>query len=637
MRVVLLIVILANSYYRVTGQSTVGLTGVKDTSYNISNEYRKHLKNFPFLKEVKELKSASVIEKKDIVYNKIGERALLLDVFSSKSKTKWSKTAIIMIHGGGWRSGHRSLHYPLAQRLAALGYVCITPEYRLSTEALYPAGVNDIKTVIQWVRKNARAYNIDTSRIVVAGHSAGGELAAFMGATNGNRSFEIKNENSKYSSWVNAVIDMDGTLAFIHPESGEGDDSKRLSAATQWFGFSKTEKPEIWKDAAPLSHVGAHTPPTLFINSSIARMHAGREDFISVMNRHKIYSEVRTFEGSPHSFVLFNPWFDSTIIYIDRFLGKIFSSQNKFDVKTLSVAQDGTGTFASIQSAFDIIPMHNVQPIGIRLKEGVFREKLFLDSTKSHVTLLGHDKEKTIITWNDHSGKIAPNGDTINTRTSWTFKIKADDFAATEITFQNDAGFSAGQAVAVESNGDRATFTDCRFIGNQDVLFLNSDNSRQLFLSCYIEGTTDFIFGSATAWFEKCEIYSKKNSHVTAASTPQTKNWGFVFNNCKLTGDTFLHNVSLGRPWRPYAAVVYMNCYIGSHIKPEGWSNWNNTENYKTTRYAEYKNFGSSSDPTKRVSWARQLSDEEAKSYSLKEYIGSWYPGKKIDPLNQLK
>ena len=163
-------------------------------------------------------------------------------------------------------------------------------------------------------------------------------------------------------------------------------------------------------------------------------------------------------------------------------------------------------------------------------------------------------------------------------------------------------------------------------VGNQDVLFLNNEKSRQYFWKCYIEGTTDFIFGSATAWFDSCEIYSKKNSHITAASTPQNKEWGFVFSACKLTGDTSLHNVSLGRPWRPYGAVVYMNCYIGPHIKPEGWSNWNNTENYKTTRYAEYKNYGPSSDPTKRVSWSRQLTDEEAKAYDLKKYRESWYP-----------
>jgi pectinesterase len=291
----------------------------------------------------------------------------------------------------------------------------------------------------------------------------------------------------------------------------------------------------------------------------------------------------------------------------------------------ITVAQDGSGDYKTIQEAFNAVPANNPKRIIITVKKGVYREKLFLDAAKDNISLMGEDKFSTIITYDDHTGKISPKGDTINTRTSWTFLIKADNFLAGNITFQNDAGFTAGQAVAVESDGDKALFSDCRFIGNQDVLFLNNEKSRQFFQSCYIEGTTDFIFGSATAWFDSCEIYSKKNSHITAASTPQNKEWGFVFNECKLTGDTSLHNVSLGRPWRPYAAVVYMNCYIGSPIKPEGWSNWNNTENYKTTRYAEYRNYGPSSDPTKRVNWSRQLTDEEAKAYDKRKYLESWY------------
>ena len=613
-------------------QSKAGITGMPDTSYNSNAEYLKQLKNYPFIKAVPALQSNSAEVRSGIVYCKIGERKLVLDVFTSKARnfppTTVSKAVIVMIHGGGWRSGHRSMHYPLAQRLAALGYVCITPEYRLSTEALYPAAIHDIKSVIQWIRKNAKEYNIDTSRIIVAGHSAGGELAAFLGATNGNKSFDGNKSNSKYSSKVHAVIDMDGTLAFIHPESGEGDDSKKISAATQWFGYSKTEKPDLWKEAAPLTHVGLHAPPILFINSSIARMHAGREDFIAVLNKYDIYSEVVTFENSPHSFILFNPWFDSTLICIDRFIRKIFP-KNKLPATDISVAADGTGTFSTLRAAIDAAPANNSQRVNIYLRPGIYKEKLLIDSGKNMVSIYGADKMSTIITWNDHTGKIAPNGDTINTRTSWTFKIKADNFLASNITFQNDAGFSAGQAVAVESAGDKADFINCRFVGNQDVLFLNNDKGRNYFQSCYIEGTTDFIFGSATAWFSKCEIYSKKNSHVTAASTPSSKEWGFVFDSCRLAGDTSLHNVSLGRPWRPYAAVVYMNCYIGAHIKPEGWSNWNNTENHKTARYAEYKNYGPSADPAKRVSWSRQLTDEEAKEYSYNKYKSSWYPRKK--------
>lgn len=288
------------------------------------------------------------------------------------------------------------------------------------------------------------------------------------------------------------------------------------------------------------------------------------------------------------------------------------------------VAADGSGNYLTVQSAFNSISEKNNKPVTVFVKKGLYKEKLFLDSTKKWVTVIGEDKMNTLLTYDDHTGTLSPNGDTINTRTSWSFKILADNFTAKDITFQNDAGFNAGQAVAVESDGDKAKFINCRFIGNQDVLFTNSDKSRQYYENCYIEGTTDFIFGSSTVWFEKCQIHSKKNSHVTAASTPKEKEFGYIFNECVLTGDTSLHNVSLGRPWRPYASVVYIKCFIGEHIKPEGWSNWNNTDNYKTTRYAEYKNYGPSSDPEKRVNWSRQLTDEEAKKYDLKIFLQSW-------------
>ena len=301
--------------------------------------------------------------------------------------------------------------------------------------------------------------------------------------------------------------------------------------------------------------------------------------------------------------------------------------QSVAQVKTKTVAQDGSGDYKTVQAAFDAIPRNNKKSITIIIKEGIYQEKLLLESTKNFVTLIGIDKYNTILTYNDHTGKLSPKGDTINTRTSWSFKILADNFMASNITFQNDAGFSAGQAVVVESDGDKATFNNCRFVGNQDVLFVN--NGRQYYQQCYIEGTTDFIFGSATVWFEQCHIHSKKNSHITAASTPKEKKFGYVFNECILTGDTSLHNVSLGRPWQPYASVTYIRCFIGQHIKPEGWNNWNKTDNEKTARYAEYKNYGPSAVPFKRVNWAKQLTDEEAKEVTVQKIIGDWFiPGK---------
>ncbi len=290
------------------------------------------------------------------------------------------------------------------------------------------------------------------------------------------------------------------------------------------------------------------------------------------------------------------------------------------------VAQNGSGNYVTVQEAFNHIPLNNKKPVTIYIRNGIYREKLHLDSSKNFVTIIGEDEFKTVLTYDDHTGTVTANGEVINTMTSHSFVIKADNFTAKNITVQNNAGFSAGQAVGLESDGDKAQFYNCRFVGFQDVLFTKNPNSRQYYKDCYIEGTTDFIFGPSTVWFEHCHIHSKKNSHVTAASTPQDHQFGYVFNDCILTADTSLHSVSLGRPWRPFANVTYIHCYLGPQIKPEGWSNWNKTDNYKTTRFAEYENYGPGANRSSHVSWSKQLNDDEIKKYSIENVFGGWIP-----------
>jgi acetyl esterase/lipase len=306
-------------------QNYAGVTGVPDTSYSTYSAYINTRKDHPEIKIVGEFNSETIKKKRSVKYAGIGNRKLLLDVF--QPDMRGNRIAVIIIHGGGWRSGNRTQHYPLAQHLACLGYTCFTPEYRLSTEALFPAAVYDIKAVIRWVRVNAAKYNIDTDKIAIAGFSAGGELAAFMGTTGNMPLFESTLGRSAIGSQVNAVVDIDGILAFIHPESGEGDDSRRISAATHWFGYSKEQNAMLYKTASPLSYAGPNTPPSLFLNSSVSRMHAGRDDFIKILNQYSIYNEVHTFEGAPHSFCLFEPWFAPTVNYIDRFLKKVFNQK----------------------------------------------------------------------------------------------------------------------------------------------------------------------------------------------------------------------------------------------------------------------------------------------------------------------
>ncbi|HEY6898999.1 MAG TPA: pectinesterase family protein, partial [Puia sp.] len=288
------------------------------------------------------------------------------------------------------------------------------------------------------------------------------------------------------------------------------------------------------------------------------------------------------------------------------------------------VDASGHGDFKTVQAALDAVPVGNTSPVTVYVRSGVYREKLHLDSGKRFVRLEGESRFTTVLTYDEHPGMVNAQGDSVNTRNSYSFRVSADDFTARDICFRNDAGFTAGQAVAVEAKGDRLVFDNCRFIGNQDILFLNSERSRQYYHRCYIEGTTDFIFGSATAWFSECHIHSKKNSHVTAASTPKEHAWGFVFYDCSLTGDSGLARVSLGRPWRPYASVTYLHCYIGGHIFPDGWANWNQTESYKTARYAEFENYGPGARVSERVSWSRQLNEE----VTMKEVLGDWEPGR---------
>lgn len=307
-------------------QSLKGVTGTPDTSYSTYSAYNSTRKSHPGISVVPGFRSPDVKEQRSLVYSHPERRDLVLDAFYPAAKKAGLVPAVLIVHGGGWRSGNRAQHHPLAQHLAAAGYACFTPEYRLSTEALYPAAVYDLKAALRWIRGHAREFGVDTNKIAVLGFSAGGELAAFVGTTNHDARFEGGSGKPGPSSTVQAIIDLDGTLSFVHPESGEGNDSVSTSAGTYWFGYSKKANPELWQDASPLAHVGPHTPPTLFINSSVARMHAGREDFCKVLSREGIYSEVKGFPEAPHSFPLFEPWFTPMVGWINDFMKKVFGN-----------------------------------------------------------------------------------------------------------------------------------------------------------------------------------------------------------------------------------------------------------------------------------------------------------------------
>lgn len=276
------------------------------------------------------------------------------------------------------------------------------------------------------------------------------------------------------------------------------------------------------------------------------------------------------------------------------------------------VAKDGTGNFGTLQEAVNACRDYAERDYLIFVKKGTYEEKLVIPTWKKRLHIIGENVETTIITFNDFSGKIDATGKKLNTFTSFTCQIAGNAITFENITFVNSAG-QVGQAVAAHVEGDRCTFRNCRFIGNQDTLFASGEYSRQYYLNCSIEGTTDFIFGAATAVFENCTIVSKRDSYITAASTVPGREFGYVFLNCRLEADSSGRNVYLGRPWRLYAYTAFVNCWMGEHIRPEGWHNWSKPEAEKTARYLEYHSSGPGAHPASRVAWSRQLSDEEAR------------------------
>ena len=313
----------------VSNAQLVTIDGIpRDTSFTPYQAWIKLKKEFPQAQIVRPVLPEGVLAEKDVVYATLpetsyGKRELHLDLFRPVNPGKYP--VLLLIHGGGWRSGNKSMDIPLAQQIAAKGYVTATVEHRLSPEALYPAAVYDIKAAIRFLRAYANKYNIDPNKMAIAGSSAGGQLAALVGATAGVAKFEGNEGNHGVSSAVQAVIDIDGVLDFNTPdEKGKDEEAAKRSAGALWFGATFREAPEKWIEASPIQYVGKNTPPMLFINSALPRFHFGRDSVIAILDKHQIYTEVHTIENTPHPFWLFHPWFEPTVNYMVDFLDRIF-------------------------------------------------------------------------------------------------------------------------------------------------------------------------------------------------------------------------------------------------------------------------------------------------------------------------
>ncbi len=305
-----------------------------------------------------------------------------------------------------------------------------------------------------------------------------------------------------------------------------------------------------------------------------------------------------------------------------------FAADKYDNPDTIVVSRDGTGEFRTIGEAIEVcrafMDYHKV----IYVKRGIYKEKLIVPQWLTNIEILGEDRDATVITYDDHANIPNPaTGRGIGTFRTYTVKVEGNSITFRNITIENNAA-RLGQAVALHTEGDRLMFINCRLLGHQDTVYTGVAGTRLFFRDCYIEGTTDFIFGPSTAWFENCEIRSRADSYITAASTPKDRPYGYVFSHCRLTADANVTKVYLGRPWRDYGYTLFIGCEMGRHIRPEGWHHWQK-ERQQTARYMEYGNSGEGAATDRRAPWTRRLTKKEAAKITMEEVFAindKWTP-----------
>lgn len=297
----------------------------------------------------------------------------------------------------------------------------------------------------------------------------------------------------------------------------------------------------------------------------------------------------------------------------------------------ITVAKDGSGDFISIQKAINSVRDLGPAEALVFIKSGTYNEKITIPSSKHKITLEGENKDNTIITNNDFSGKLDSFNEKMTTFNSYTLLVMGDDIKISNLTIQNSS-CNEGQAVSLHVEGDRFVIKNSNILGCQDTIYAATNHSRQYFENCYIEGTTDFIFGQATVVFKNCTIKSLADSYITAAATEADRQYGFVFFDCKLIAKEGITKVYLGRPWRPYAKTVFINTEMGKHILSEGWNPWKGDKMFpdkeKTAYYAEFESKGEGGDISKRVSWSHQLTKKDLKNYTIEKIFNDWNPDK---------
>lgn len=552
----------------------------------------------------------------DVVYGQADEQDLLLDI--RLSPQPGLQKGIILVHGGGWSSGQKEDMSFLYETLNDAGIACFSINYRLAPQYGWPACIDDTLTAIQWVKSHAAGYGVDPMRIAILGYSAGGHLAC-MAAT------QVSKEEQ-----------LAAVIGFAAPTDHEADSERRGGLSPSMQQLLHREKVidedarRLLRQISPIHYIHPDLPPFLLIHGTQDQsvLYSQSVTLQATLKEKGVPCELITLDGAAHKIAewpQYDPAYQNKMI---DWLSHTFQGTRKCEpeVRLVKVDLSGRGDFTSVQAAIDAIDEENSRFVTVIIEPGIYKELIRIPASKPFIRLQGRDAAKTILTNNMSARMIGPDGNEIGTFRTPTATVEAADFAAENITFANSAG-DVGQALAIAVLGDRTIFRNCRFLGWQDTIY--DQAGRHYYENCHIEGHCDFIFGSGTAFFEKCRIHCLQGSYITAASTPQTQAYGYVFSNCMISGEPAEAKTYLGRPWRDYASVIFLNTQMDNVIRPEGWHNWGKPERERTVRYGEYNSTGPGGNPAARVGWSRQLTPEEVKLITADKVLGGtdgWNP-----------
>lgn len=293
-----------------------------DDSYTVSQRYYAYREQYPQLRlewpQLRFQPGQSVLF--DRLYKKVGERELHVDVFLP-DPARATRRAIVLVHGGGWRSGNKSNFYAMADLLAQRGHAVFLPEFRLSLEAPYPAGLVDIGDAIAWVKGQAAVFGIDPAKVALGGESSGGHMAALLAYTADR---DLYKSRAAEDIRVDALIDLDGVLDLTVPLALKYENAAgSQSPMALWLGGSMEQAGDRWREASPARHVGAKAPPTLVVTSGEPRFTAGIDEVQAALRRQGTRFEVAAFAGTPHAFWLFDPYVGQITDRIDAFLEEL--------------------------------------------------------------------------------------------------------------------------------------------------------------------------------------------------------------------------------------------------------------------------------------------------------------------------